>query len=166
MKSCGGQVNSNRSGGTLGVFTGSQFTGTYTIGSDGRGTMQWITTNSKGAMSTTNYVLAEDSGGNFHMIENDTLGTPQTHGSGIIKPVVGGALPAAGFSGNYVLELEGQANLGKSEVIVGVAHADGVSQVPRGMFDVNEGGTQSAAVAFTATFAVGSSNNKGLLFLT
>src|SRR6202041_2080313 len=148
------------------LFTGSQFTGTYTIGSDGRGTMQWITTNSKGAMSTTNYVLAEDSGGNFHMIENDTLGTPQTHGSGIIKPVVGGALTAAAFSGNYVLELDGQDNLGKSEVIVGVAHADGVSQVTPGMFDVNDGGTYSPAVAFTATFAVGSSNNKGLLFLT
>ena len=162
----GGQLDSNRSGGTLGVFTGSQFTGTYTIGSDGRGTMQWITTNSKGAMSTTNYVLAEDSGGNFHMIENDTLGTPQTHGSGIIKPVVGGALTAAAFSGNYVLELDGQDNLGKSEVIVGVAHADGVSQVTPGMFDVNDGGTYSPAVAFTATFAVGSSNNKGLLFLT
>ena len=162
----GGQLDSNRSGGTLGVFTGSQFTGTYTIGSDGRGTMQWIMTNSKGAMSTTNYVLAEDSGGNFHMIENDTLGTPQTHGSGIIKPVVGGALTAAAFSGNYVLELDGQDNLGKSEVIVGVAHADGVSQVTPGMFDVNDGGTYSPAVAFTATFAVGSSNNKGLLFLT
>jgi hypothetical protein len=162
----GGQLDSNRSGGTLGVFTGSSFNGTYTIGSDGRGTMQWITTNSKGAMSTTNYILAEDSGGNFHMIENDTLGTPQTHGSGIIKPVVGGALTAAAFSGNYVLELNGQDNLGKSEVIVGVAHADGVSQLTPGMFDVNDGGTYSPAVAFTATFAVGSSNNKGLLFLT
>src|SRR5580658_6051674 len=162
----GGQLDSNRSGGTLGVFTGSQFTGTYTIGSDGRGTMQWITTNSKGAMSTTNYVLAEDSGGNFHMIENDTLGTPQTHGSGIIKPVVGGALTAAAFSGNYVLELDGQDNLGKSEVIVGVAHADGVSQVTPGMFDVNDGGTYSPAVAVTGNFSVGTSNDKGLLDLT
>jgi len=162
----GGQLDSNRSGGTLGVFTGSSFNGTYTIGSDGRGTMQWITTNSKGAMSTTNYILAEDSGGNFHMIENDTLGTPQTHGSGIIKPVIGGALTAAALSGNYVLELDGQDNLGKSEVIVGVTHADGVSLLTPGMFDVNDGGTYNPALAVTGSFAVSANNNKGVLFLT
>src|SRR5580658_3065387 len=161
-----GQLDSNRSGGTLGVFTGSSITGTYTIGSDGRGTMQWITTNSKGAQSTTNYILAEDSSGNFHMIENDTIGSPQTHGSGIIKPVVGGALTAAAFSGNYVLELNGQDNLGKSEVMVGVAHADGVSQITPGSFDVNDGGKYSPAVAFTASFELTANNNKGILFLT
>jgi len=162
----GGQLDSNRSGGTLGVFTGSTFSGTYSVGSDGRGTMQWITTNSKGAMSTTNYLLAEDSGGNFHMIENDPIGTPQTHGSGIVKPVVGGAASAASFSGNYVFELDGQDNTGKSEVIVGVGHADGVSQVTPGMFDVNDGGTYNSAVQFTGTFSLGSSNSKGVLVLT
>jgi len=162
----GGQLDSNRSGGTLGVFTGSSFTGTYSIGSDGRGTMQLITTNSKGAMSTTNYVLAEDSGGNFHMIENDPIGTPQTHGSGIIKPVVGGTLTGASFSGNYVFELDGQDNLGKSEVIVGVQHEDGVSLITPGVFDVNDGGTYSPAVAVTGTFEVSANNNKGLLILT
>jgi hypothetical protein len=161
----GGQLDSNRSGGTLGIFTGSTFTGSYSVGSDGRGTMQLITTNNKGAMSTTNYLLAEDSGGNFHMIENDTIGTPQTHGSGIIKPVVG-ALSGASFSGNYVFELDGQDNQGKSEVIVGVTHADGVSQLTPGMFDVNDAGTYSPAVAVTGSFSVGSNNDKGVLFLT
>jgi hypothetical protein len=162
----GGQLDSNRSGGTLGVFTGSSFTGTYTVGSDGRGTMQLIVTNSKGAISTTNYILAEDSGGNFHMIENDTIGTPQTHGSGIIKPVIGGGLAAAVFSGNYVFELSGQDNLGKSEVFVGVMHADGVSQLTPGMFDVNDGGTYSPAVPVTGNFFVTQNNDKGVLFLT
>jgi hypothetical protein len=161
----GGQLDSNRSGGTLGIFTGSAVSGTYTIGSDGRGTMQWITTNSKGAMSTTNYLLAEDSGGNFHMIENDTIGTPQTHGSGIIKPVVG-ALSGASFSGNYLFELDGQDQAGKSEVLVGVTHADGLSRLTPGMFDVNDAGTYSPAVAVTGSFLVGSNNDKGVLFLT
>lgn len=161
-----GQLDSNRSGGTLGIFTSSSFNGTYTLGSDGRGTMQWITTNSKGAVSTTNYLLAVDSGGNFHIIENDTIGTPQTHGSGIIKPVVGGSLSGAAFSGNYVFELNGQDNQGKSEVIVGVAHADGLSELTPGMFDVNDGGTYSPAVAVTGSFEVTSSNNKGILALT
>ncbi len=162
----GGQLDSNRSGGTLGVFTGSSFTGTYSIGTDGRGTMQLITTNSKGAISTTNYILAEDSGGNFHMIENDTIGTPQTHGSGIIKPIIGGGLTASTFSGNYVLELDGQDNLGKSEAIVGVTHADGVSLLTPGMLDVNDGGTYSPALAVTGSFFVTQNNDKGILFLT
>ena len=35
-----GQLDSNRFGGTLGVFNGSTFVGTYAIGNDGRGTMQ------------------------------------------------------------------------------------------------------------------------------
>ncbi len=162
----GGQLDSNRSGGTLGVFTGSSFTGTYTLGNDGRGSMQLITTNSKGAISTTNYLLAEDSSGSFHMIENDTTGTPQTHGSGIIKPVINGALSASSFSGNYVFELDGQDHFGKPEVIVGVMHADGVSILSPGMFDVNDAGTYSPAVAVTGNFALGSSNAKGVLFLT
>ncbi len=161
-----GQLDSNRSGGTLGVFTGSTFTGTYTIGTDGRGTMQCITTNNKGAISTTNYILAEDSGGNFHMIENDTVGTPQTHGSGIIKPVVGGALTAAAFSGNYVFELDGQDNLGKPAVFVGVTHADGVSLLTPGMFDANDGGTYNPGLPLTGNYAVSANNEKGVLFLT
>jgi hypothetical protein len=161
-----GQLDSNRSGGTLGIFTGSSVSGTYSVGSDGRGTMQLITTNSKGATSTTNYLLAEDSGGNFHMIENDTIGTPQTHGSGVMKPVVGGALTGAAFSGNYVFELDGQDNQGKTDVVVGVMHADGISLLTPGMFDVNDGGTYSPAVAVTGSFQVGTTNNKGLLFLT
>ncbi|MGC2294804.1 MAG: putative Ig domain-containing protein, partial [Candidatus Acidiferrales bacterium] len=53
----GGQLDSNRFGGTLGVFTGSTFTGTYAIGNDGRGTMQLVVTNSKGAIATFNYLL-------------------------------------------------------------------------------------------------------------
>ena len=162
----GGQLDSNRSGGTLGVFTGSTFAGTYTLGSDGRGTMQWITTNSKGAISTTNYLLAMDSSGNVHIIENDTTGTPQTHGSGIIKPVISGSLSSASFSGNYVFELDGQDNGGKPEVLAGVIHADGNSLLSPGMFDVNDGGTYSPAVAVSGNFALTSNNDKGVLFLT
>jgi Putative Ig domain len=161
-----GQLDSNRSGGTLGVFTGSTFTGTYTLGSDGRGTMQLIVTNSKGAMSTTNYLLAADSAGNFDMIENDTIGTPQTHGAGIMKPNVGGELAAGSFAGNYVFRVYGQDNAGKPEVIAGVAHADGTSLLTPGMIDVNDAGTYSPAVALTGNFIVGGNNNKGVMFLT
>ena len=62
------------------------------------------------------------------------------------------ALTASTFSGNYVLELDGQDNLGKSETIVGVAHADGVSLITPGVFDVNDGGTYSPRVGVNRNF--------------
>jgi hypothetical protein len=65
-----------------------------------------------------------------------------------------------------VFELDGQDNQGKPEVIGGVTHADGVSLLTPGMFDVNDGGTYSPAVAVSGSFQVSSSNNKGILFLT
>ena len=66
-----GQFDSNR---VSGNFHASSLTGTYAIGNDGRGTMQLIGVNSKGAMLTTNYLLAEQSSGDFQLIENDTVG--------------------------------------------------------------------------------------------
>ncbi len=162
----GGQLDSNRFGGVLGIFTGSTFTGTYAMGSDGRGTMQIIVTNSKGAIATFNYLLALYSDSSIAMIENDTLGNPQTHGSGTIKPVVGGTLTAANFSGNYVLELDGQDAANKPEVIVGVVHADNASTLSPGSMDINDAGAYTPNLALSGTFAVSSSNNKGVLSLT
>ena len=46
------------------------------------------------------------------------------------------------------------------------SHADGLSELTPGMFDVNDGGTYSPAVAVTGSFEVTSSNNKGILALT
>jgi hypothetical protein len=162
----GGQLDSNRFGGTLGVFTGSAFTGTYTVGNDGRGTMQLVVTNSKGAVATFNYLLAIYSNNTIAMIEKDTLGTPQTHGSGTIKPVIGGALTAANFSGNYVLELDGQDVTNKPEVIVGVVHADNSSTLSPGTIDINDAGTYTPALALSGNFQVSGSNNKGAMNLT
>ncbi len=166
----GGQLDSNRTGGVLGVFTGSTFTGTYAIGNDGRGTMQLTVTNSKGAIAVFNYLLALNSDTSIAMIQNviagDTLGTPQTHGSGTIKPVIGGTLAAANFSGNYVLELDGQDVANKPEVIIGVVHADGASLLSPGAMDINDAGTYTPKLALSGTFAVSSSNSKGVMSLT
>lgn len=165
-----GQLDSNRSGGTLGVFTGSTFTGTYTVGNDGRGTMQIVVTNSKGAMATFNYLLVLYSNGNIGMIEDDTVANnpnqPQTHGSGIIKPVTGGTLAATDFNGNYAFELHGQDASNKPEVIEGVVHADGQSILGPGTIDINDAGTYNSSLALSGNFSIGGSNSKGLMFLT
>jgi hypothetical protein len=157
-----GQFDSNR---VSGVFTASTLTGTYAIGNDGRGTLQLIGTNTKGAMLTTNYLLALQSNGNVQMIESDTTGTPQTHGAGIMKPVTA-SLAGGSFSGNYAFELVGRDFAGSPEVIAGVVHADGNATLSPGTIDVNDAGTYSPALAVSGTFQVSSSNNKGVAILT
>jgi hypothetical protein len=157
-----GQLDSNR---VSGVFAGSSMTGTYAIGNDGRGTMQLIATNSKGAMLTTNYLLALQSNGNIQLIESDTVGTPQTHGAGVMKPVTA-SLAAGSFSGNYAFQLVGRDFGASPEVIAGVVHADGNATLSPGMIDVNDAGTYSPALALSGSFQVGSNNNKGLAILT
>jgi Putative Ig domain len=165
-----GQLDSNRSGGTLGVFTNSTFTGTYTVGNDGRGTMQIVVTNNKGALATFNYLLVLYSNGNVGMIEDDTLANnpnqPQTHGSGIMKPVTGGTLTAAAFNGNYAFELHGQDLTNKPEVIEGVVHGDGQSTLGPGTIDINDAGTYNPSLALSGSFSVGTSNSRGVMFLT
>jgi hypothetical protein len=158
-----GQFDSNR---VSGVFIASSLTGTYAIGNDGRGTMQLIGTNSKGAMLTTNYRLAMQSNGNVQLFESDTVGTPQTHGAGIIKPNSTGSLAAGSFSGNYAFELVGRDLATSPEVIAGVVHADGIQTFSPGTIDVNDAGTYSPALGLSGSFQVSSSNNKGLAILT
>jgi hypothetical protein len=158
-----GQFDSNR---VSGVFTASTLTGTYAMGNDGRGTMQLIGTNSKGAMLTTNYLLAMQSNGNVQLVESDTVGTPQTHGAGIMKSNSAGSLAAGSFSGNYAFALVGRDLAASPEVIAGVVHADGSQTLSPGMIDVNDAGTYSPALALSGSFQVGTSNNKGLAILT
>jgi hypothetical protein len=162
-----GQFDSNR---VSGVFTASTLTGTYAIGNDGRGTMQIIGQNSKGALLTTNYLLAEQSSGNFQIIENDTVQTPpthpQTHGAGIIKLDSSGSLSTGNFSGNYAFEFLGRDVAASPEVIVGVVHSNGNGTFGPGTIDVNDAGTYSLALALSGNFQFSGSNNKGVAIFT
>jgi len=152
----------NAGGSTYGVVLGSTLTGTYALGTDGRGTMQLIATNQKSAIFTANYLLAMDSGGNLHIIENDTTGNAGvgiTHGSGIMKPVVG-ALSSANFSGNYAFEFNGRDYLATPEALVGVVTADS-SETLTGMGDFNDASVYSPQLSLIGDFAVFSSDSEG-----
>jgi large repetitive protein len=158
-----GQFDSNR---VSGVFTASSLTGTYTIGNDGRGTMQLTGVNSKGASLTTNYLLAEQSNGNFQIVENDTVGTPQTHGAGIMKPDTSSTLTSGSFSGNYAFEFVGQDVALAPTVIAGVVHANGAELFTPGTLDVNDGGVYSPALPLSGNYMGSGTNNKGLAVFT
>lgn len=159
----GGQFDSNR---VSGEFSASTLTGTYAIGNDGRGTMQLIGVNSKGAMLTTNYLLAEQSSGDFQLIENDTVGTPQTHGAGIMKLNSSSSLGPTNFNGNYAFEFLGRDVAAAPEVIAGVIHTNGNGVFGPGAIDINDGGTYSSALTISGNFQFSGSNNKGLAVFT
>src|SRR5271156_2672908 len=158
-----GQFDSNR---VSGEFSASTLTGTYAIGNDGRGTMQLIGVNSKGAMLTTNYLLVEQSSGNFQLVENDTVGTPQTHGAGIMKLNTSTSLGPTNFNGNYAFEFLGRDVAAAPEVIAGVVHTNGNGIFGPGTIDINDAGTYSPALTLSGNFQFSGNNNKGLAIFT
>jgi hypothetical protein len=137
-------------------------TGTYALGTDGRGTMQLIATNQKTAIFTANYLLAIDSNSNLHIIENDTTGNTGigiTHGSGIMKQAVG-TFSAANFSGNYAFEFNGRDYLAAPEVLAGTVKADSGGTLT-GMADFNDASVYSSQLSLVGPFSVFSSGSEG-----
>ncbi|MGD0543565.1 MAG: Ig domain-containing protein [Candidatus Acidiferrales bacterium] len=160
-------INRVNPGGTTYAVVSATLTGTYALGTDGRGTMQLIATNQKTAIFTANYLLAIDSNSNLHLIENDTTGNAGvgiTHGSGIMKPVVG-TFSAANFSGNYAFELNGRDYLGAPEVLAGVVLSDN-GQNLTGMVDLNDASVYSPQISLIGNFQVFSTGSEGEAFLT
>ncbi len=160
-------INRVNPGGSTYAVVAATLTGTYALGTDGRGTMQLIATNEKTAIFTANYLLAIDSNLNLHVIENDTTGNASvgiTHGSGIMKPAVG-TFSAANFSGNYSFELNGRDYLAAPEVLAGMVVADS-SQTLTGMGDLNDASVYSPQISLVGNFRVFSSNSEGQALLT
>jgi hypothetical protein len=155
-------INRVNPGASTYAVVSATLTGTYALGTDGRGTMQLIATNQKTAIFTANYLLAIDSNLNLHVIENDTTGNAGvgiTHGSGIMKPVVG-TFTAANFSGNYAFELNGQDYLAAPEVLAGVVLSDN-GQTLTGMGDFNDASVYSSQLSLIGSFTVFSSGTEG-----
>lgn len=113
--------------------------GTYTIGSDGRGTMNLAFGS---VTSTYNFVL--DGSGNGTFIEGDSTGT---HGTGILRKQPTSNFTVASFKGNYAFELAGIDSAGKRDALAGVFHADGNSLFDSGTLDSNDGGVVATNLA-------------------
>lgn len=156
-KIVGGGFDSNR---VSGVVNRATLTGTYSVGTDGRGSMEMVATNSLGVALTLDFDLALDSNGNIHFFEDNSTTTntdpKKTHGSGIMKPIVGG-FTAASFNGNYAFLFTGANSTGEPTALGGVVHADGVGNIGTNGTgangDYNEGGTFSSALQITGIFS-------------
>ena len=160
-----GLEDSNRASG---VVTDITLTGSYSLGSDGRGTMQLVATNPTTHVTlTTDYRIVLDSSGVIHFIQNNDITTAGvgtdtvgTHGEGILKPVVGTAA-AGSFNGNYSFLFSGQDMSAKPTALGGVIRADGTSSlIPAAggvSSDLNDNGAFSSQ-NISGTFSVGSGN--------
>jgi hypothetical protein len=147
-----------------GITQAATLSGTYSIGTDGRGSFQLTATNSVGQKVTDVFQFALESDGSAPFFANDKAlnwsDTP-TRGSGILKRQVGGNFAPSNFSGNYGFGFSGQDSGAKQAALAGFVHADGLSTFSPGTIDYNDAGTYSPAVPLSGNFALTSSSGRG-----
>jgi hypothetical protein len=163
-----GSEDANRKSG---IVVGATITGTYSIGSDGRGTMELISTFANQAPLTEDYHLVLNSAGGGSFFEDNstktsTDGSFHTHGEGTFKPQLGTGFSNTDFAGHYAFLFSGQDASGKPAALGGVVVANGSSNtLLPGTGDFNDAGTLSSAASLTGTFG-GISGNQGTAALT
>ncbi len=148
---------------------------TYTMGSDGRGTMELAFAFGANTQIVADYDLVLDSSGNVNYYEDYTTKTRQdpahklTHGAGVMKPVTGPAsFGNVNFNGNYALELPGYDLTGKPAALAGVIKPDGNQTINPAIgglnSDFNDAGTfTTQSLSGDYTFGAG---NRGTAELT
>jgi hypothetical protein len=152
------------------VVTGATLNGTYSIDSngDGHGTMELIATLGQNVL-TTDYRLVLDSSGNVRFFEDkpaaSNADTLQTHGEGILRPIVGSSFSAVNLSGNYAFELAGEDLSQKTAALGGVVNADGTATFSSGASDFNDAGTfSSGSLSGNFSFIAGNRGTASLTF--
>jgi Putative Ig domain len=124
-------VNSN------GALTNLSFTGSYTIGTDGRGSMILTVTGPSGQQIIQTYQLALDAEGNAQFLEFDNTGS---RGSGILLKQSSVAFSSGTFNGLYAFSFFGFDQNLKRTVVAGEFHANGSSALTDGEADQNDNG--------------------------
>jgi hypothetical protein len=153
-----GQLTSN---GTGSISSGSEdvhsnsvendisLTGTYTMGSDGRGQMILTISPTPGVTVIQTFQLAFDAEGNAQFIEADTTGN---RGSGILMQQSTTTFAATAFNGNYAFQFAGYQTPPARIALVGEFHADGVGTLSAGTAVVNNAGVVTSYNGVTGQF--------------
>lgn len=116
-------------------------TGSYTMGADGRGTLQF---NDGLTPATFNFVLVN--GSQLQIIGFDSSGTASGQANTQTAAVFSGA-PLSALSGTYVFDFAGAHGANRLSQI-GEFSADGAGNVRGGSIDVNDGGALSQLLIF------------------
>jgi hypothetical protein len=144
---------------TSGVNAQVAFTGTYTLGADGRGE---LTLTSTLGTSKYRYALNADST-EARVIEFDSTGT---HCSGVFINQNLTAFSTSTIVGDYVLGFNGSSGNSARVAAVGKFHADGAGHFSNGTLDLNDGSATPPAMSnWTGTYAV-NANGRGTATLT
>jgi Putative Ig domain len=167
-----GTADSNRedSSHNAAVITGQPLVGSYSIGTDGRGTLEIIATNpNTSGTLVTDYNTVIESDGSLRFFQNDSTTTNTdtfaTHGEGIAKLVSGSNFSTASFSGNYAFELTGRDTSDMPAALAGVVTATGSGTLlTPGTSDFNDAGKYGTQ-PITGSFSFGS-NNRGFAQMT
>ena len=155
-----------------GVALGATVSGTYSLGPDGRGTLELVAVFAKQGTLTTDYDLVLDSSGGARFFEDNSTAKSSdktdgfnTHGEASMKPVLSSSFTSASFAGNYSFVFPGQDIAGKQAALGGVIHANGSSAtLTPGSGDFNDAGTFSSGSLSGEFSSV--SGNRGAAELT
>jgi hypothetical protein len=142
-----------------GVSQNVPFTGTYSIGADGRGTMQICEPSSSSCTSpTSNFQIVVVSEKQAQIIEFDVSATA----NGEMNLQDTSAFTFAGLSGTYTFDFFGLSSSQAPESVVGEFSADGSGGILSGQFDIDNGGTLThLPILPTSTYSI-SANGRGL----
>lgn len=143
-----------------GIFGPVTFTGSYTVGTDGRTTLQLNPTASSGLNPETfDAVLTSNS--HARLIRYDAYAT----GIGGLDLQDSAAFNTAALKGNLVLSLDGIDVTGTIPTTAGIGllSFDGASAVSSGLMDLNNNGSTTIGNAVSGSYAVDSpaSNGRG-----
>jgi hypothetical protein len=152
----GGLMDSNRASG---VTAAQAFTGTYTMGPDGRGAFV-LTTASEGAPLGSFAFVLNAAGDKAQFIESDGSGT---RGAGIVA-IQAPAAPT--LAGDYAFGLSGTDPNSSRFSLAGRFHADGAGGISEGMFDSNDGGAVASRVPFAGSYAAAAAGRGTLAAVT
>ncbi len=138
-----------------GVFTNVLFSGSYSVGQDGRGTA--TITSSQGTSNFRFVVISS----NFAQLI--AFGSTDS-GSGSITKQDQTAFVTSALNGNYVFGIDGFSTSGSVSSIAGRFTADGSGGISAGVLDINDGGSISNNVPFSASYSVASNGRGNLVF--
>ncbi len=140
-----------------GVKTSVSFTGSYTAGPDGRGTLTF----NDGLLPSTFHIVFTSSS-QVQIIGFDAAGVAE----GAASLSDRSTFQMAAFNGVYVFDFNGVDSSSNATSQIGEFFADGQGGIVNGLEDVNDNGTISTKVTFTGTYTLTSNGRGTATFVT
>lgn len=132
-------------------------TGSYTVGTDNRGTLNLIT-----SAGTSTFKFAIDANADTQLVEFDGTGT---RSSGILEHASTASFKVSALNTPFVFGLYGADAAGKRAGYVGLVNADGLGNVTAGSLDINDAGAATTSSSVSGTYTV-ASTGRGTMSLS